>query len=241
MGANNQKRFIPFMGGFLKKLGLTIGKGILEFKRVFMIYSLILLTCLVIFLVSEIYPRVEAMLSDSRSTPWGIVTSIFTHSSLTNLLLNMVGLFFFMFLFAFCFSTLTNENKKKIEFYFLASIFVFAMISNILWIIVTPESSVGASGLVYAVEGTVAGFSLANSFQLAYFSKLKTQRFPNVFMLFVNVAIFFTFFYLLWRNPSMFLSVGVGVNVIAHGVSFLLGFFTSLPWYYFIGKISLLG
>jgi membrane associated rhomboid family serine protease len=240
LGANNQRKFIPFMGTFAKKLGLTIGKGILDFKRVFVSYIIIFLTCAIVFLISELYPSFEVVLSASRSTPWGIISSIFTHSSLSNLLLNMGALFFFMLLFAFCFSTFTIESKKKVEFYSLVSIFVFAIISNVLWLLFTSESSVGASGLVYAVEGTVMGFSLSNSFQIAYFSKLKTQSLTTLFMLSMNLVVFGLLFYLLLRSPNIFLSVGVGVNVIAHGVSFLLGFLISPFWYYVIGKISIL-
>jgi membrane associated rhomboid family serine protease len=217
-----------------------IVKGILEFKRVFFVYSLVLLTSVIIFGVSQVYPNIENTLSASRSTPWGIITSIFAHINISHLALNMGGLFLFMFLFAFCNSTFILKSKRRVEIFFLVSVFVFAVISNVLWIALTPNPSIGASGLVYAVESSLAGFSFANGLQLLYFSKFKAQSVSTMYIVFMNIVVFSVMLIQIVQSPDIFLNVGQGVNIIAHGISFLLGFLISPLWYYVIGKISIL-
>jgi hypothetical protein len=81
------------------------------------------------------------------------------------------------------------ENKRKIESFFLASSFGSAMISNILWLLATSKSSVGASGLVYATEGSLLGFSLVNGLQLLYFSKLRAQKLSTIFVVMMNLLV----------------------------------------------------
>jgi membrane associated rhomboid family serine protease len=124
--------------------------------------------------------------------------------------------------------------------FFLSSSFLFAVFSNILCIFITPMSSIGASGLLYAMEGCLVGFTLANGLQIFNFLKLKTQSTSIICMVIVNIFVSFVTLIQIMQNPEIFLSVGESVNVIAHGVSFLFGFFASIPWYYFVGKVSIL-
>jgi hypothetical protein len=49
----------------------------------------------------------------------------------------------------------------------------------------------------------------------------------------INILVFLVTFLLLIVNTNSFLSVEQGVNVLAHSSSFLLGFFVTIPWYYF--------
>jgi membrane associated rhomboid family serine protease len=97
----------------------TSAKGVLEFRRVFLGYALVLLTSVIVFGVLQVYPNIENSLSAFRSTPWGIITSIFTHSNLSHLALNMGSLFLFMLLFAFCNSTFNLQSKKRVEVFFI--------------------------------------------------------------------------------------------------------------------------
>jgi membrane associated rhomboid family serine protease len=224
----------------MKIMVSTVTSGILDFKRIFLTYISVLLTSGIVYAVSQVYPNIGSMLSASRSTPWGIITSIFAHSDLSHLAFNMGSLFLLMLLFAFCNSTFHLHNKKRIELFFLVSIFVFAIISNILWIIFRPNPSIGASGLVYAVEGTLVGFSFANGIQVCNLSKFKNQRISTATIVLMNIVVFAILFAQILLNVDSFLSVGQGVNIIAHGASFLLGFFVSVPWYYLIGKLSIL-
>jgi membrane associated rhomboid family serine protease len=164
-----------------------IVKGTLEFKRTFLVYFAVLLTCVIVFGISQVYPNIENTLSASRATPWGIITSIFVHTNFWHLALNMGSLFAFMFLFAFCNSTFALKTKRRIEDFFLVSVFVFAVISNILWIAFTSNGSIGASGLVYAVEGVLIGFSLVSGLQLLNFSRFKAQNISTKYVVFINI------------------------------------------------------
>lgn len=224
----------------MKTMVTTIAKGILAFRRVFLIYIMVLLISGLVYAVFLVYPNLNSMLEDSRSTPWGIVTSIFAHSSLGHITLNMSVLLVFVFLFAFCNCTFPSQDKRKIESFFLVSSFGSAIIANVLWLFVTNNPSVGASGLVYATEGNLLGFSLFNGLQFLYFYKLKVQKPTTVFIVIMNLLVFALFAYQIFLNPAIFLSIGQGVNIIAHGVSFLLCFFISILWYRLSGKVSFL-
>jgi membrane associated rhomboid family serine protease len=217
-----------------------IVKGTLEFKRVFLVYSLILVTCVLVFGILHVYPNLENTLSVSRSTPWGIITAIFTHSNLSHLTNNLALLFFFMFFFALCSSTFNLQSKRKIETFFLVSIFVFAVLANILGIVLTPNRSIGASGLVYAVEGSLASFSLYNGLQLLNFSRFKTQSISTKYIVFLNILACLSVLIQIVQSPAIFLNVGQNINSTAHASSFLLGFFISPFWYYLTKKISIL-
>jgi membrane associated rhomboid family serine protease len=219
---------------------LKIVKGISEFKRIFSVCFFVLFTSVIVFGISQYYSIIDVILSASRATPWGIFTSIFVHSSTSHLALNMASLFLFMFLFAFCNSTFPSYTKRRIENFFLVSIFVFAVISNVLWIILTSNGSVGASGLVYAVEGVLIGFSIINSLQILNFSKFRIQNISTKYVVFINIVIGSAVIAQILLSPDSFLNVGQGVNTIAHGVSFLLGLFASFIWYFAIKKISIL-
>jgi membrane associated rhomboid family serine protease len=52
---------------------------------------------------------------------------------------------------------------------------IIAIFSNVLWIFLIPNPTIGASGLLYAVEGVLLGFSLFNGLQFLNFSKFKKQ------------------------------------------------------------------
>jgi membrane associated rhomboid family serine protease len=217
----------------------TIKKSILDFERIFTIYFLILLVCLIVFVLIQIIPGSDIFLSAASATPWGIVTAIFTHTDIVQLAFNMGGLFLFLLLFAFCNSTFHPQSKRKIEMFFLVSIFVFSIISNVLWIAFKPKPSSGASGLLYAVEGTLLGFSIANGWQLLNFSRVKA-RISTAVNILMNVFVSGSFLVQIVLNPGIFLNAGVGLNVIAHGYSFLFGFLVSVPWYYIFGKLTVL-
>jgi membrane associated rhomboid family serine protease len=151
----------------------------------------------------------------------------------------MGSLFIFVLLFTFSNSTYSLQNKKKVERFTLISIFIFAIISNVLWLILTSRPSVGASGLVYAIMGIVTGFSLFNGLQILNFSKLKTQEIVTVGVILMNLLFSVLLVAQVFQDTQLFLNVGEGVNVIAHGVSFLLGLFAVFP-YCLIKKVSIL-
>ncbi len=224
----------------LKMEFCKIIKGIFEFKKAFLFYFIVLLISVIIFGISQFYSNLENILSASRATQWGIITSIFVHSNLAHLAFNMGSLFAFIFFFAFCNSTFSLQIKRRIENFFLVSVFVFAVTSNILWIALASKGTIGASGLVYAVEGDLIGFSLVNSLQLHSLSKFKVLNITTRLVVFMNIVVCFAVIAEVFLNTDIFLGVGQGVNIISHGLSFLLGLFISFIWCYAIAKVSIL-
>jgi membrane associated rhomboid family serine protease len=217
-----------------------IVKGISEFKRVFLFYLIVLVTCVIVFGILQAYPNLENTLSASRVNPLGIITSIFTHSNLSHLVLNMGGLFQFIFLFAFCNSTFVIQTKRKMEIFLICSVIVIAVISNILWIVFSSSGVIGASGIVYAVEGDILAFSLINGLHILDLSKLRAQKISTQYMVFMNIIVSIVILIQVFLNVNVFLGVGQGINIFAHGVSFLLGLFASFIWCSVIEKISIL-
>ncbi len=218
----------------------TITKSIMEFERIFAAFVLILLTSLIFLVTSLVYPNSALLLTASKATPWGIFTSIFIHTDLMQLAYNMGGLFLFILLFAICNSEFQLNEKRRIEKYFLSAMFIFPMISNVLWIVFKTKPSGGASGLLYVVEGMLLGFALANGRQLLNFSSAKSQKFSTVIIVLMNVFVAALVLVQILFNPEIFLNAGVGLNVISHGYSFLFGFLASVPWYYVFGKLTML-
>lgn len=217
---------------------LKVFKGITEYKRLFCAYFLFLIVCVSVFVLSQVYPFIQNMLSASRASLWGVVTAVFVHSSYSHLAYNMTSLFLFIFLITFCCSTVRKVMKKKIESYLFVTTFSFAIISNVLWVALTPNPSVGASGLVYAMQGSLAGLTLFNGLPLLNFSKLKAQSPSVVTNIALSLLVFTVTFIMILTSPESFLNIGQGVNSIAHGVSFLLALCLTTPWC-FIEKISL--
>ncbi len=217
----------------------TIKKSIMDFERIFTTYVLVLLVCLILLVASLVYPGSAVFLSAAKATPWGIFTSIFVHTDLVQLAFNMGGLFLFLLLFAVCNSEFQLSSKKRIEKYFIAAMFIFPMISNVLWIVFKTKPSGGASGLLYVVEGILLGFALANGRQLLNFSG-KSHKFSKAIVVLMNVFVAALVLVQILLNPEIFLNAGVGLNVISHGYSFLFGFLVSVPWYYIFGKLTIL-
>lgn len=214
-------------------------QGTCEFRSLFIAYAIILLICVIIFIVSQYGTTISDLLSASRTTPWGIFTSIFTHSDPSHLAFNMGSLILFLLLFAFCNSTFDLEKKRRMVQFLLVSALIFAVISNILWIALETKGAIGASGFVYAVEGILLGFALFSSLQLCNLSKLREQRISTKIVLFLNIIISFVIVLQVLLSTDIFLAVGQGINSFVHGVSFLLGMFGSAIWCYF-EKLSIL-
>jgi membrane associated rhomboid family serine protease len=214
----------------LKNWAKTVINGICNFKKLFLLFFLVFLISAITLLLTQFLPTLTLVLADSRTTPWGIVTAIFIHSSFEHFTSNIVFLFIFTFCFAFVNSTFNQEINRTTEKFFIASTLISAIASNVIWLILSPDPSVGASGLVYATEGSLFGFTLFNGLEVRNFSKLKLQPFAVVYMVFVNCLIFCVLMFHLFTSPASFLSVGEGVNVYAHGLSFYFAFFAVFVW-----------
>lgn len=214
----------------------NIIKGTLSFKLTFIVFFIVFSLSTMIFVASVFYPNIDTMLGASMHTPWGIVSSIFTHTNFMHYALNMAGLLMFVLLFAIVNSTFEPKANKTTEIYFIISCFVFAVISNIIWIFYVPQSSIGASGLVYATQGSLLGFTFVNGVQTLNFKKLRNQSLEVLYIIFLNLAVFLILLVWLFVAPDSFLSLGKGVNPIAHGLSFYLAFVAAFFWFLIHGR-----
>jgi hypothetical protein len=155
----------------------------------------------------------------------------------------MVGLFAFVVFFTLCnFVFLTNE-KREIEKFFLISSFSSAVLSNIVWILFTPQASGGASGLLFAMEGSVIAFAFFNGLHVLAFSKFRVQKPVTMFVVLMNLVVLATLLGQFFFAPEIFLSLGEGINPIAHGLSFYLSLIVTgilCSWFYFARKCSIL-
>lgn len=223
----------------MKAMLYVMLKGMFAYRKIFSAYIFVLFISGCIYVISLIYPDIANILAVSRSTPWGVVTSIFTHSNLLHFAYNMGSLFIFILMFAFANSTFSVQKKQKLEPFFLVSAFIFAIVSNVLWVVLTPSPSIGASGLVYAVVGILTGYTLFNGLQALYVSKIKAQNALTACVIYSNILLSALLLVQVFQDPQLFLNVGDGVNVFAHGISYLLGLFAVLP-YYMIKKVSIM-
>lgn len=112
-------------------------------------YILIAVT-VIVFLLQMAFPNVtDALILSSSSLisrPWGILTSIFLHSGLTHLFLNMLALFFFGPLL----------ERRIGSGRFLALYFGSGILAGLAQILVFPGSAVlGASGAVFGLLGAL--------------------------------------------------------------------------------------
>jgi membrane associated rhomboid family serine protease len=210
-----------------------------DFRRVFSACALILAFSIALNIIFLVYPQINSILAVSRATPWGIVTSIFVHSSLIHLASNMVGLFVYTLLFAVCNSSLTPDDKRRIQSFFLVCVFGSAIASNIVWVYLTSQVSLGASGVVYAVLGVSLGFSLINGLSILNWRRFKTQKITK-FMVEFNLLVLILLLSEIVLSPEIFLSVAVGANVFAHGISFYLSLVITFVWSNYIKKVSIL-
>jgi membrane associated rhomboid family serine protease len=233
------KRAQSTITSMMKTVFVEMRKGILGFKRVYLFLIAAIAVSGMVYAFSLLYPSLNASLSASANTPWGIVTSIFTHSSFDHYSSNMFGLTILIAIFVFANCSLLGQKKVKVENFFIATALIAAVSANVLWISVKNIPSVGASGLLYAVNGIVLGFALFNGLQFLDFKKFKSQRLLVMTMVFVNTILAVALLAQVLLNPELFLNVGAGVNVIAHGVSFLIGMFAAFFWC-LIKKVSLL-
>jgi membrane associated rhomboid family serine protease len=223
------------------KLGTIIRvfeRIVCDFRRVFFACALVIVSSIAIFVSFSVYPKINSFLAASRATPWGVVTSIFVHSSLTHLAYNMIGLFTYTLLFAVCNISFTSENKRKIEPFFLVCVFGSAIVANIFWICLTSKQSLGASGIVYAVQGVLLGFSLINGLSILDWKRFKIQKKFTQFMVLINIIVIFLLLSEILLSPLMFLSFAVGVNILVHGISFYLSLVITVVWNSYIKKIS---
>jgi len=201
-------------------------KGIPKFKTVFLTFLVVLILSVTIYGVSLINPWLSDIFVASSRTPWGIITSLFTHLELQHLTSNLTALFVYFVIFVTSNILLSMEEIERRVRFFLLTIFIMAIMSNLVWIILRPDTNTtGASGLVFASEGVVTGFALLNSLRLIDIGKYDSKRQKLLLAIYIyNLAIFLFLFLQIVLAPSLFLNVAPGVNAFVHGIAFYISF-----------------
>ncbi len=70
-----------------------------DYKPTVYAFSIVVITSTVVFFVGLLLPALNRFLSASRSTPWGVVTSLFVHANSLHLASNVFALVVFVGLF----------------------------------------------------------------------------------------------------------------------------------------------
>lgn len=215
----------------MKKENSKLDWNILRnFKAVFLVYLLVLILSMIAYASTVKLPSLSDTLLASSQTPWGVITSIFTHLESQHLIVNMVAFLVFLILFAIINILFAQEERMRRERFLLLNIFVSAILSNLLWIILVPNvNATGASGLVYASEGVILGFALLNSLKLKDIQKCRLEKRKLVLAIHIfNVIVFLGVFLQIVLAPRVFLNIGPGVNVFVHGIAFYISFVSTL-------------
>ncbi len=115
-------------------------------------WSLIILNVAVFLLVfslpTELFDLVFEILSfswDGKFDVWRWFTSLFLHASASHLFFNMLGLYFF--------GKILEEDEMSAK-WFLSIYFISGLAGNLVFMLISPYSVVGASGAVFGLLGT---------------------------------------------------------------------------------------
>jgi membrane associated rhomboid family serine protease len=198
-----------------------------QFRLAFLAFLLVSIPSTIILFASILDPPLQNQLSDSRATWWGVVTSIFVHYDAFHFANNVIALFAFIFLFVVLQGYLTVEEKHKRSIFLLWNVFFSGILANVFFLLVSSGSAAGASGVVYAAEGVLAGFAFSimfpEDFNLARFKEHLLGK-ANKRRGLGGLVVFASFFLEATLFPRAFLAAGPGVNSFAHFWAFEISF-----------------
>lgn len=200
----------------------------------FIIFSLLNIS---VYSLIALHPDLLESLWLSPSTPWGILTSAFTHAELGHLVSNLEGFALSVLLFIPVVSVHSPDIRRRWSRAFLWLVFLSGIGANLIeypTTLVGPgSSSWGASGIVYGSLGVVlAGALLSLPGHLKTMTKRRSKKkrklrfnrksWRELRAIFV-LSLLMAFLIAILTNTGRFLNVGPGIDVFAHGVGFLIG------------------
>ena len=199
----------------------------------FIVFSLI---NILIYLLITLYPPLLEMLWLSTSTPWGIITSAFTHAELGHLVNNLQGFTVAVILFVPEVSVYMTDIRRRYSAVFLRMVFISGILVNLLeypLLLTRPGfSSWGASGIVYGSLGVLLAACMRSlPAHLRTMPRKKRGRKPGFrfdrgfwkgFRSLLAVSLLLAFLVMIFTDTAGFLSVAPGVDVFAHGFGFLI-------------------
>jgi hypothetical protein len=227
-----------------------------DFKFILFTIVLLFVPAFLISALAIVFPPLPNHLEESYAQPWGIVTGIFVYTGGEKY--SVSGPLFLGTAIVFVIVNLkTGSTERKLRSkLFCLSIFLFAVVANIIWFMafsspilqvingiptVSFNESFGSSGTIYAAYGTLCSVSLWNS--LRYFVALDANT-PHKMsgidavkkfaIPLVNGFVFLAFFYELTGNYSGFFNIRPDVGYIVHMVAFSLAAVSIFSW--FVGR-----
>lgn len=221
-------------------------KHLAGFQGVGTAFTVFALVNVIVYLMISLYPSLLDFLYLSADHPWGILTSAFTHIDLAHLVNNLEGFTFAVLLFLPVVSVYQVRIRRRWSRVFLWLVFLSGICANAIeypLLIIGPDfNSWGASGVVYGALGVLLAASLlslpAHIHALAKGRRARRRikwrpfrydRYSRAsFSALMCFSIILSFLYLIITDAAGFLSAGPGVDVLAHGLGFLLGFLPAM-------------
>lgn len=213
-----------------------------DFRVILILVIAVLGLSLVVQLAMQAGAVSMQQLSASRTNPIGVVTSVFAHYDRSHLAANAEGLAFFTGAFILTNIPLSSVERMRRAKWFAFIAYPLAVTVNVIYVVLSPGSSFGASGLVYAAFGIGFVFFLINAREGAVlFVKLLRAARSDVgsvrplrhafWWLGMDVAFIAIFFYLIEFDLPQLFGVGdSGINAFAHLLGFLLGVIFTFIW-----------
>jgi hypothetical protein len=218
---------------FLTKLKVSVT----DYGRLLWDYKILFLTGAILFGTSILLPTISIWsrapgfcqtykLCTNEATPWGIFTSVFVYDGWQNI----PAYFLILVTYSSVSDFVGPDERRKRARFSSAIIFVAAFIANALWLFVRPLSySWGSSGVVYALWGVLLAFAFRDgmpkhlSWDIKTWYKNRKEMTSGI----NNLVIFTVTALVVVTQPSTFLSSAPGINVFAHAMSFLGGYFSA--------------
>jgi membrane associated rhomboid family serine protease len=215
------------------------------FRSVGIAFTIFTLLNLAVFSLISLWPGLLDFLMLSADRPWGIVTSNFAHEEFPHLASNLEGFTFAAGFFVIVCLVLKVKDRRRWSRLFLWLVFLSGIVGSVIEypvLIVSGDSSWGASGIVYGALGVLLAAcirSLPAHIQLfakehrrqarkrrkwRMFSRRSLRTFPSL----MSLALLLSFLVLIFTDPADFLSAAPGIDVLAHGLGFLLGFLPAM-------------
>jgi membrane associated rhomboid family serine protease len=218
------------------------------FRRVGIAFATFTLLNLAVFSMISLWPPTDTdpgllgWLWLSANRPWGIITSNFVQAELPHLAGNLQGFTLATGFFVIVCLVLKVEDRRRWSRVFLWLVFLSGIVGSAIEypvLVINGDLSWGSSGIVYGALGVLLAACLRSlpaqmralakehrrwrrkrrKWGLFRFDRKSLHTFPNL----MSLAILISFLFLIFTDPWDFLSAGPGVDVLAHGLGFLLG------------------
>ncbi len=224
-----------------------ISRRLTGFRSVGLAFTIFTLLNLAIFSLISLWPGLLDWLWLSADRPWGIVTSNFVQAELFHLAGNLEGFTLATGFFVTVCLVLKVGDRRRWSRVFLWLVFLSGIVGSAIEypvLVINGDFSWGASGIVYGALGVVLAACLRSlpaqiralakehrrwrrkrrKWGLFRFDRRSLRTFPNL----MSLTILISFLLIIFTDPWDFLSARPGVDVLAHGLGFLLGFLPAM-------------